>query len=47
MRQLSFPLVGNLSDSPLVKGDKGVVYEERFWPSQNDKIEILNDFNIS
>jgi hypothetical protein len=39
--RLSFPLVGNPSDSPLEKGDKGGCFEERFRSSRNDKIEDL------
>jgi hypothetical protein len=44
---LSFPLGGNPSDSPSVKGDKGGCFEKRFWPSQNDNIEDLKYLLIS
>ncbi len=37
--RVSFPLVGNLSDSPLEKGEKGGCFEERFRTSRNDKHE--------
>jgi hypothetical protein len=37
---MSFPLVGNPSESPLVKGVRGL-FKERFWTSQNDRIEKL------
>jgi len=41
---LSFPLVGNPSDSSLSKGDKGGCFEERFWLGQNDNIKDLKSW---
>jgi hypothetical protein len=37
---LSFPLVGNPSDSPLLKGDKGGCFKERFRLVRNDRNRV-------
>ncbi|MBE0427105.1 MAG: hypothetical protein IBX72_10745 [Nitrospirae bacterium] len=43
---MSFPLVGNYSESPLEKGVRGL-FKERFWTSQNDRDREFSDLCLT